>query len=264
MEKSIMAISLSESIHIGFTDILTRKVRSVVTIIGIVLGVMSIMVVLAIVNGMNDSTLRWMQERGGLNKIEVERNWEYDFRKGGKAYFSLNEIKLIRNLIPEAGVFNAEISEYQVNLKRASKDYWGSLHGVMPDMTEIEAWNVSRGRFLNRYDIDLSQNVIVLGSTVARELFDSRNPLGEYVTVKGQQMMVIGIMETKFFEAQAGNRAWGDNAMEYLNRRSFIPISTMMHKISPHLNISGFQVKTNGEAKTSELRKKVENIVLNL
>ena len=52
-----MAISLAESVHIGFSDIWTRKVRSIVTIFGIILGVMSIMVVLAIINGMNQSTM---------------------------------------------------------------------------------------------------------------------------------------------------------------------------------------------------------------
>ena len=60
-----MAISLAESLHIGLADIATRKVRTAVTLFGIVLGVMSIMVVLAIVNGMNAVTLDWMQQRAG-------------------------------------------------------------------------------------------------------------------------------------------------------------------------------------------------------
>ncbi|NMD13120.1 MAG: ABC transporter permease, partial [Candidatus Cloacimonetes bacterium] len=69
-----MAISLAESLHLGILDILTRKVRSAVTVIGIVLGVMCIMVVLAIVNGMNKTTMEWMSQRGGLSKVEVRPN----------------------------------------------------------------------------------------------------------------------------------------------------------------------------------------------
>jgi len=78
-----MAIPIAESLKLGIADILMRKVRSIVTVIGIILGVMCIMVVLAIVNGMNKSTMSWMEERGGLSKIEVEQNWQYDFSKGG-------------------------------------------------------------------------------------------------------------------------------------------------------------------------------------
>lgn len=71
-----MAVSLAESLHIGVADIATRKVRSLVTVLGIVLGVMCIMVVLAILAGMNESTLQWMQERGGLSKVEISYNWQ--------------------------------------------------------------------------------------------------------------------------------------------------------------------------------------------
>ncbi|HQB98620.1 MAG TPA: ABC transporter permease, partial [Candidatus Cloacimonadota bacterium] len=104
-----MAISLRESLHIGIADIMTRKVRSSVTILGIVLGVMCIMVVLAIISGMNASTLSWMEERGGASKIDVYRNWDYDFSKGGYASLSLSEVTRIREMIPEAKALNAQI-----------------------------------------------------------------------------------------------------------------------------------------------------------
>ncbi len=260
-----MAISLSESLHIGFTDIMTRKVRSIVTIFGIILGVMSIMVVLAIVNGMNKTTLAWMQERGGVNKIQVRRNWGWDYRKGGKMYFSLDEIKLIRDLIPDVLAFNATVRAYQMPVRKAAVTFTGEVLGVMPDMKIVDEWDVSSGRFINRLDIDMNNNVAVLGSTVASELFASKNPLGEYVNVRGQQLMVVGIMETKFFANQGGGRAFGgENAMEYLNRRTFVPISTMMHKISPNQVIESFEIKTHDSEQAKVLRPLLENIVLNL
>ncbi len=259
-----MAISLSESLQIGFADIVTRKVRNIVTVIGIILGVMSIMVVLAIVNGMNQMTLRWMQERGGLSKIEVERNWNWDRRMGGQGYFTINEIRYIRDLIPEAEAFNATLAVYQVSLKNDDKEYFGHVLGVMPDMRIVEDWDVDRGRFLNRFDIDQNNNVIVLGSTVAKELFASRNPIGEYVSVMGQKLLVIGIMERKFFEQMGGSKTWGDNAMEYLNERAFVPISTFKYKISPGQVIYSFDVKAKSPSEATALRKKIDNIILNL
>lgn len=259
-----MAISLSESVKIGLADIMMRKVRSVVTVIGIVLGVMCIMVVLAIVSGMNKSTMAWMQERGGLSKIEISPNWNYDFSKGGNASFSLREIRYIQSLVPEAAAFNPSIQVWNSELNYGEYRYEGMLTGVMPDMTIVEEWNVGKGRFIKDMDVNQNNNVIVIGSTVAKELFLNRNPLGETVSCSGQQLMVIGVMNYRYMKPQGGGAAFTDNQLEYLNTRSFIPISTMLSKISPGSTISELELKASSPEAAKTLRKKLENIVLNL
>ena len=107
-----MAISIKESIIVGFSDFWSRKVRSFVTIFGIVLGTMSIIVVLSLMNGINKQTLEWMMERGGLSKITIERNWSYESKTNQKKYFTLQEINLIRSLTPEAKYFNPQNRSY--------------------------------------------------------------------------------------------------------------------------------------------------------
>jgi len=257
-----MAISLRESIEIGLADISTRKIRTAVTILGIILGVMSIMVVLAIVNGMNKSTMQWMEERGGLNKIEVRRSWELNYKDWSLASFSMNELNLIRSLIPEAAAFTPVISSRQSGITKGELYFQTNVSGVFPDMTVTEEWDVSSGRFINYYDINNNHNVIVLGSTAAKELFGDKNPLGEYVYAEGQALKVIGIMQTKYLKMQGG---WGgDNALEYMNRRAFVPLTTMLHKISPKLTIDRLNVKANNPESAIKLRAKLENIILNL
>ncbi|MDZ4182246.1 MAG: ABC transporter permease [Candidatus Cloacimonadaceae bacterium] len=259
-----MAIPLRESIHIGLADIMTRKVRSAVTVTGIILGVMCIMVVLAIVNGMNQSTLSWMTERGGLNKIEVNRNWSYDFSRGGDASFDLREINYIRAQIPSALAFNPQIQLRDAILTRGDMDYGGAVIGVMPDMMVVEDWPVDKGRFFTNVDVDLHNNVIVLGSTMNKELFGSRNSLGEYVVLKGQKLMVVGVLARKYWQNQGGSGAFGDNALEYLNRRAFVPISTMMSKLSPGERISSIEIKASDPESAKVLRQEIEGIILNL
>ncbi|PKN77558.1 MAG: hypothetical protein CVU48_11220, partial [Candidatus Cloacimonetes bacterium HGW-Cloacimonetes-1] len=199
-----MAISIAESIHIGLTDILTRKVRSIVTIVGIILGVMSIMVVLAIVNGMSKSTLNWMQERGGTNKVEVHRNWQWDFRKGGKNYFTLNEIAYIRSLFPEVKAFSPTVRDNQLDIRVADIVYNSDVYGVLPDMVVSDEWTTSKGRFINDLDIEQNNNIVILGSTVATELFASQNPLGQYIAIGSHKLMVVGIMTEKYLKPQGG------------------------------------------------------------
>ncbi|MEF3695459.1 MAG: ABC transporter permease [Candidatus Cloacimonadota bacterium] len=274
-----MAISLSESLHIGFADIWTRKVRSIVTIIGIVLGVMSIMVVLAIVNGMNKSTMKWMNERGGLTRIDVERNWSYDFSKGGKAEFSLREINYLREQVPELAAFNSTISKGNLELGRGENKSWADLQGVMPDMILVEDWLPEKGRFIKELDIQENNDVVVLGSTIAREIFGSRNPLGQLVTLSAEtvspdasgmlqsgmkafQFEVIGVMKERQMDSMGG--PFQGNMLEYLNKRAFIPLSTMINKVDPNQQISSLELKAKDTESAGALRRKVEELVLNL
>ncbi len=259
-----MAISLSESLHIGVADILMRKVRSVVTIMGIVLGVMCIMVVLALLSGMNKSTMDWMQERGGLSKVEISRNWEYDFRSGGEAVFSLSELRQIQSLIPEAKAFNPTISTWDATMKYQDYSYNTPCLGVLPDMQIVENWYPAQGRFINEVDVRENNNVIVLGSTAARELFRNKNPLGKSLMMKDQMMTVIGVLSEKYWENPGGGGFGGANAMEYMNRRAFIPLSTMMYKISPGSQISQVEIIAQDPQAALELQKKLQPIVLNI
>lgn len=259
-----MAISLPESLSIGLADILTRKVRSIVTIIGIILGVMSIMVVLAIVNGMNKSTLDWMGERGGLTKIEVRRNWAYDLSRGGEQSFTLREISQIRSLLPKVESFNPQTQLKPQEIIFGDIAYSCNLLGVFPDMEKVEDWQVEKGRFINTLDIDNHNNVAVLGSTTATELFASRDPLGQYVTFAGQKLLVVGVMEQKYMSPQGGGSAFTDNALEYMNQRAFVPLSTLLSKIDPTQKVNSLSLQAATPEEAKELRQKVEDAVLNI
>ncbi len=257
-----MAISLKESIIVGFSDFWSRKIRSLVTITGIILGTMSIIVVLAIVNGVNKSTLAWMSERGGLTKIEVGRNWQYDEQGVGKRYFTLRELNFIHSKIPEVIAFNPQMENYG-KYRNGSKTYSAQIIGVLPDYAIAEEWTTDQGRFISKYDEDLSNNVVVLGTATKKALFGSRNALGEYISMGNLQLRVIGIMKEKIFK-QPGGGFGGGNMLEYLNYQTFIPLSTMIHKITGQDQFESFSVKVPDPESATEIRQKLEALLLNL
>jgi putative ABC transport system permease protein len=257
-----MAISLTESVHIGINDILSRKVRSVVTIIGIILGVMCIMVVLAIISGMNESTMSWMEQRGGTSKVEVERNWNYDFRQGGYAALTLAELRQIRDQIPEAVAINPSVTLLNANLQYRGYTYSGHIYGVLPEQQIVENWYPNQGRFFGELDIRQNSNVIVLGSTAARELFGQRDPIGKSLMINSHIFRVIGIMEPKLWENPGGG--FGGNALEHMNRQSYIPLSTMMNKLNAGSLIHEMQVIASSPQAALELQAKLTGILLRL
>jgi len=256
-----MAISLKENIIVGFSDFWSRKVRSIITVMGIVLGTMSIIVVLALVKGINNQTLKWMMERGGLSKITVRRNWEYKNPDYVKNYFTWKELELIRSLIPEAKYFNPQ-QRHWVRHSYGDKDYRTSVRGVLPDYSKIEEWDVQEGRFLSSFDIEQSNDVVVIGTTVKEELFGSKKALDEVITVNERRLKVIGVMAYRYMKNSGaiGN----DNAFSYLNRRTFVPLTTMIHKGSGNDNISSFTLKAQNADSAPALREKLNNIILNL
>ena len=229
-----------------------------------VLGVMSIMVVLAIVNGMNQTTMTWMQERGGFNRLEIKRSWTWDYRKGGKSWFEIHEVDLLKSLVPEALAVNVSVSDYQDALRYKDLSFTGESFGVLPDMPIVDEWNVQKGRFINHLDIDYSADVIVIGSSVAEELFGSRNPLGEYVNYSDKKLMVIGVMQRKYMEPMGAGRAFGENQMEYMNHRVFVPLSTMLKKLNPNLKVEAIDVKTRNPEDAKILKIRLQEAVLNL
>ncbi|HNX01091.1 MAG TPA: ABC transporter permease [Candidatus Cloacimonadota bacterium] len=257
-----MAISLKESLVIGFTDFWSRKIRSFVTILGIILGTMSIIVVLAIVNGVNKSTLAWMSERGGLTKIDVQRNWNYDEQNVGKRFLTLRELNFIHTKIPEVTAFNPQLQDYK-KFKHVDKSYNAQLIGVLPDFTIAEEWDADQGRFISKYDEDYSNDVIVLGTALKDKLFGAREAIGQYVTMGNLQLRVIGIMKERIFK-QPGGGFGGGNMLEYLNYQAFIPLSTMIHKVTGTDEIESFSVKAPNPQSATEIRQKLEALLLNL
>jgi len=221
---------------------------------------MSIIVVTSIINGINKQTMAWMMERGGLSKISVQRNWQYQNDDNEKRYFDLKEFNAIKELIPEAKYISPEMRRY-VNFGYQQKSGRYSTYGVTPDFTGIEEWNVSEGRFINDFDLKQNIDVIVLGSQIKEDLFGNKNAIGEIVTVYNRRMRVIGLMEHRFMK---GNGMMQENALAYLNRRAFIPLSTMINKGTGDDKIFTIDIKAESAESAPILGHKLENIVLNM
>ena len=220
---------------------------------------MSIIVVLALINGINKKTLAWMMERGGLSKITIRKNWEYNKETNEKGYFTLKEVNLIRSLLPEAKYFNPQIRKY-LKLDSGENKMRGNVNGVWPDFTNVEEWNVATGRFINDFDVKKSNDVIVIGSQVKEELFGNKRAVGKFITVHNRRLQIIGVMEKKFIPGDFMN----DNALAWMNRKSFVPLSTMIHKIIHDDVIESFSIKAPNPEIAPAIRRKVDAIILNL
>ncbi|MDD3051823.1 MAG: ABC transporter permease [Candidatus Cloacimonetes bacterium] len=255
-----MGISIKENVAVGFSDFWSRKVRSFITILGIVLGTMSIIVVLSLMKAINEQSIAWLQERGGLSKISVYRNWQYESKENVKNYFTIKDVLYIKNLLPQARLFNPVLWQY-FSMNYEKEIYSGSVNGVLPDFTGIEEWDVEEGRFFTDYDVKEANSVIVIGSHVKKQLFGNKKAVGNYISINNIRMKVIGVMKHRYFK---GNDIGNENILDYLNYRSFMPISTIVKRFSTEDRIYSFDVKSASLENTETLRDELENIIMNL
>jgi len=256
-----MALSLRENIHIGFSDFWSRKIRSFVTIFGIILGTMSIIVVLSLVNGINKQTIEWMLQRGGFTKIVVRKNWSYTPKKLLPQYLTFEEIKYIKNKIKEIKYFSPQKNNYTKFHYGDKEDYF-SLFGVLPDYKYIEEWKVQKGRFISSYDIQNKNSVVVIGTNIKETLFGNSDAIGKYITVKNKKLKIVGIMEHRYMKS--GNSMGEENALSYLNKRAFIPLTTYISKVGAKNQFTSFTLKTKDLNTTSKVTKKLNEILLNI
>ena len=257
-----MAISFNESISVGFSDIWSRKIRSFVTLLGVLLGTMSIIVVMALVNGVHKQTIQWMMERGGLTRVFIRRNWQYQSKTNQRRHFTYREVELIKTLLPENVLMNPAIRHYG-RTSYGGNEYWAGIRGVMPDYQLIESWSASEGRFITEYDVKERNDVVVIGTAIKREVFGDKDPIGKYLTINGKRLMVIGVMRHRFMTSMMGGNT-GENQLEYLNERCFIPLTTMIYKFKGENEIDNIGLKAPTVAGALELADQMESILLNL
>ncbi len=253
-----MALSIKENIVVGFSDFWSRKLRSFITIFGIILGTMSIIVVLSLVNGMNKQTLKWMIERGGFTKLTIRSNWRYDNKKHLREYLTLKEIEEIVKKVKEIKYFSPEKRTLTRFQYKDSSDLF-SLAGVMPQYLQIYDWEVAQGRFLNDYDVKNKSKVIVIGTKAKENLFGNENPIGKYITVRKKKFKVIGIMKRKFY--QNPNSGNGGNMLEYMNEWTFIPLTTFLNRIENSDKFTKVELKAANIKDAETAAKKLERLL---
>ncbi len=248
-------MSIFYNIRLGVVDMIHNVGRTLITMLGVILGTMSIIAVLALVEGGREQSLRWLEERGGVLKLSIDTKWTFDLDERSQIRdqrLMLKDMRLIRNYFPDLLNFSPESSKW-LQMKYKNKNFSTRVNGVFPSYQEAENFSIGEGRFISEFDIDQASRVIAIGVRVKDALFGKENALGKNITINNNQFKVIGIMEEKKMEISGWS---GHNPMDWLNRQSFIPLTTMLKKLFPDEPIDeiNFQVASSEMVKPTQER----------
>ncbi|HBM97238.1 TPA: multidrug ABC transporter substrate-binding protein [bacterium UBP9_UBA11836] len=186
-------------VRIAGLALLRNKMRSFLTMLGIIIGVSTVITMVALGTGTQNSIQSSIANLG-TNTITVSA---WSVRQGGArsgAYGSsrltVQDSEAIRESVPDL----AQVSPITQNTAQVifQEQNWSTtVVGCAEGYQAIKSWNLTRGRFITDEDVRGRVKVCVLGATVADELFASANPIGQSVRINKTPVLVVGVLEAK-------------------------------------------------------------------
>ncbi len=212
-------MSLRDAIRLAFAQIRAQKLKSFFSVIGVVIGVMFLIAVVTIVEGMN----RYMEEDFarslfGLNTLTVSRQPSMMMNPSDEQWREWRRRPRLRTedaeAIREQLTVPARVAIESSSTSRARSVRGEEVSGVWlsaasPEIFRIREWDVAEGRLFGPLEAEAGLPVVVLGSETAETLFGSLNPLGRTVRIRDVSFEVIGVLESQgtLFTMSLDNRA---------------------------------------------------------
>ncbi|MGH7386060.1 MAG: ABC transporter permease [Candidatus Rokuibacteriota bacterium] len=212
------------STRIAVRALRVNKLRSALTMLGIVIGVGAVITMVAVGAGAQARVAEQIQSLGaniiiiwpGTVNISGLR-----LGAGARASLSEDDAWAIQHEIPLVEVVAPYSRGGNVQVVASNLNWATTVLGVTPEYLPARDWEVISGRGMTQEEVDGASKVALLGQTVARNLFGDDNPLGQVIRIKRVPFTVIGLMDTK------GQSTWGQDQDDQI----LIPLSTAKTKV---------------------------------
>jgi putative ABC transport system permease protein len=209
-------LSLSTAILIGFKEIWAHKFRSLLTMLGIILGVSSLIAMSALVKGMENGMREALIQVGGLERVQVEPQElpaHQRHLEDHKVGITMNDVVALKQNASLVKVVVPEMRLMRPTVSRSNKVFNPFLvTGTWPSAVGLNQHVLAHGRMFNEIDDEQARNVCVIGTGTRDELFGSPEdlgreliPVGEQININGQLFTIIGMFQ--HYESEADRKA---------------------------------------------------------
>ena len=214
---------VADAAQIALQSIFAHKLRAFLTLIGIIIGVASVVVVGASINGFNSYVLSTVSKILGVNHFMIARfahqgEWtddEWERAQRRNKILTLDDYEWLAERCPNCLAVGAQANS-RLNLKHEGRKMFGvGILGVTANMVEIEAKTISEGRFLAPHEVQRSGLVCVIGGDVKEKFFEGRDPIGQTLKIREVPMTVVGVEEKR-----------GPFMGQAIDNHVYIPITT--------------------------------------
>lgn len=215
-----------EAIIDGVRDMKDHLGRTLLQLFGVILGAGSIVATFSLSVAGKEMSMKFYRMSGGIERIWIGNKQTGNVTLDAKALASdgltYADAIALRKETKEIDVVSP-VSEANMVVRYGPVEKERNVMGVTPAYSPISFFHVEHGRFITDHDLATAARVVVLGTTRAQEFFGSDNPVGKTLTIDGAGYLVVGVMEEKYFSFDQKR-----NALRWMNRFMYIPITTMM------------------------------------
>lgn len=265
-----------EGFSVGLSAIRSNKLRSLLTMLGIIIGVASVLAMISIGDGAKEIVLQDAQKLGGVNQFTMFRS---SYRRVGSRwmpnrsneYFELDDVLAIEAECPSVKVAVPRIPEWRGVLIQTNdgSEVRSGYNGVNHSFSDAMDWGIQEGRFISEEDIENKEKVCVIGTEVALNLFGTKSPLDKEIKIGrggdrydrwgrrdkariAERFTVIGVMNPRGRSLRFG---WN------LDDMVFMPLTTAQERFTGNDYISMLSVHANTVEEVPKAIEEVKEVI---
>jgi putative ABC transport system permease protein len=248
-------LPLRETVGMALNTLKANRLRSLLTMLGIVIGNASVITLVGVGKGAQNLAEGQLNTLGANVLFVVPGN--NDSRRQGIDFpktLVLEDAEAIADQVPSVKRVVPQITLSSV-LQAGSKSSTATISGVTPDFITVRRFDVAQGRFIDQRDLEAARNVVVIGPDLRTKLLPVGSAIGKSLRIRDQSFEVIGVMAPK-------GAVFGQNQDE----AAYIPLSTMVSKLSGRdptygVSLNFISVEAKDEASTGAAKFQITNLL---
>ena len=213
-----------ESIRIALGQIWVNKLRTALTLLGMMIGVGAVVGIVSIGEGMRQFVIDEFGKLGGAQFVMISP--QFMQLKDGRWVpnprskpLTMDDLRVVEQSSDRLAAVLPSMNS-GANLRYRKASYQSRAAGTLPEFSEVYNWQVAEGRFLLNADLDKLRRVCVIGKKVREEVFGLAPFLGRELKLNGQRFTVVGLMEDR----QIFGENWGDQVL--------VPVTTAQRRLA--------------------------------
>ena len=248
-------ISLKEAFNMAGKTLVSNKLRSSLTMLGIIIGNASVITLVGLGRGAQTLAKNQLSNLGANVLFIVPGN--NDTRRRGISFpknLVLEDSIAINNQVPSVKKVAPQISANEI-VQSNSKSLNISIAGVTPEFLDVRSFEVDEGRFISQSDVNSARSFVVIGPDLKEDFFKGNTVIGEKIRIKDHTYEIIGILKPK-------GAVFGSNQ----DKNAYIPLTTMVNRISGKdatygVSLSFISVGATSKDKTSAAKFQITNLL---
>ena len=212
-----------DSFRVAIGALKTNALRSFLAMLGVIIGVASVIVMVSVASGASQAIEQRIRALGTNLLIISPGSFTSGGRRAGEGTaqaLSEGDLQLIRTKVPGVAAVAGVVSG-QAPVVAGAANWTTSIDGVNEDFLEVRDWALAEGRNFTEAEMRSAAKVVILGATVARELYGAAPVIGEQLRIKNVPFTVIGLLTIK------GQSGWGSDQDD----TALVPISTARRRL---------------------------------